>query len=244
MFGIMRYLALPVLLLAAGFPASAQEIDPDIPVIEIPIDDGPQDETNGDTDSETNSDETTSLADIINESADNTELEGVLDTGPDYSMLTPSQERTARLDALFDRLKDAEEDSAKLVAEEIWAIWADSGSASINLILSRGIEYEKNGKLEKARRMYDQVTTLAPDFAEGWARSSRLAMLEEDYNRALVDATQTLILEPREYYALWTMGTVLEKVGRTAQALEVYDCLLYTSPSPRDRTRSRMPSSA
>ena len=24
----------------------------------------------------------------------------------------------------------------------------------------------------------------------------------------------------------------------------VYDCLLYTSPSPRDRTRSRMPSSA
>ena len=25
---------------------------------------------------------------------------------------------------------------------------------------------------------------------------------------------------------------------------EDYDCLLYTSPSPRDRTRSRMPSSA
>ena len=26
--------------------------------------------------------------------------------------------------------------------------------------------------------------------------------------------------------------------------LRVFDCLLYTSPSPRDRTRSRMPSSA
>ena len=25
---------------------------------------------------------------------------------------------------------------------------------------------------------------------------------------------------------------------------EIYTCLLYTSPSPRDRTRSRMPSSA
>ena len=25
---------------------------------------------------------------------------------------------------------------------------------------------------------------------------------------------------------------------------EIWDCLLYTSPSPRDRTRSRMPSSA
>ena len=27
-------------------------------------------------------------------------------------------------------------------------------------------------------------------------------------------------------------------------ALDAYYCLLYTSPSPRDRTRSRMPSSA
>ena len=28
------------------------------------------------------------------------------------------------------------------------------------------------------------------------------------------------------------------------QPIQVYNCLLYTSPSPRDRTRSRMPSSA
>ena len=28
------------------------------------------------------------------------------------------------------------------------------------------------------------------------------------------------------------------------QVMEVTNCLLYTSPSPRDRTRSRMPSSA
>ena len=27
-------------------------------------------------------------------------------------------------------------------------------------------------------------------------------------------------------------------------SLQMYGCLLYTSPSPRDRTRSRMPSSA
>jgi len=32
-----------------------------------------------------------------------------------------------------------------------------------------------------------------------------------------------------------------EKLNRIAEDI---DCLLYTSPSPRDRTRSRMPSSA
>ena len=39
-----------------------------------------------------------------------------------------------------------------------------------------------------------------------------------------------------------------EKFGEilvpTEQIVELRSCLLYTSPSPRDRTRSRMPSSA
>ena len=34
-------------------------------------------------------------------------------------------------------------------------------------------------------------------------------------------------------------------VDRTAKTVkDIQSCLLYTSPSPRDRTRSRMPSSA
>jgi Flp pilus assembly protein TadD len=61
-----------------------------------------------------------------------------------------------------------------------------------------------------------------PDYAEGWARSARLAMEEEDYSRALSDAAQALILEPREFYALWTMGNVFEKLGRTDEAYQAY----------------------
>ena len=36
------------------------------------------------------------------------------------------------------------------------------------------------------------------------------------------------------------LGAVFKEFGFD----KAYDCLLYTSPSPRDRTRSRMPSSA
>ena len=35
-----------------------------------------------------------------------------------------------------------------------------------------------------------------------------------------------------------------DRAGTYVFSLQVSDCLLYTSPSPRDRTRSRMPSSA
>ena len=38
-------------------------------------------------------------------------------------------------------------------------------------------------------------------------------------------------------------NTAICRVGRAGNDLH-YRCLLYTSPSPRDRTRSRMPSSA
>eukprot|EP00656_Telonema_subtile_P054172 TRINITY_DN8023_c0_g1_i2.p2 TRINITY_DN8023_c0_g1~~TRINITY_DN8023_c0_g1_i2.p2 ORF type:complete len:112 (-),score=23.89 TRINITY_DN8023_c0_g1_i2:40-375(-) len=58
------------------------------------------------------------------------------------------------------------------------------------------------------------------------------------------------------YYSDWAgghlnssgQGTALRCPGSFASARSVidstYPCLLYTSPSPRDRTRSRMPSSA
>ena len=47
-----------------------------------------------------------------------------------------------------------------------------------------------------------------------------------------------------------TLGNVLQGVMSPQEAIaeitkaDVSNCLLYTSPSPRDRTRSRMPSSA
>ena len=42
---------------------------------------------------------------------------------------------------------------------------------------------------------------------------------------------------------LWVMRrTTTDGLRRVSSVLD--DCLLYTSPSPRDRTRSRMPSSA
>ena len=41
-----------------------------------------------------------------------------------------------------------------------------------------------------------------------------------------------------------TPSTALDAYGLMKSAIRDNDCLLYTSPSPRDRTRSRMPSSA
>ena len=52
-------------------------------------------------------------------------------------------------------------------------------------------------------------------------------------------------IENIELYYL-SMPEILDEADGSQDALivKVEGCLLYTSPSPRDRTRSRMPSSA
>ena len=106
--------------------------------------------------------------------------------GLDYSDLTEEAERTAKLDSYFERLKaETNPEDANLIAEDIWAVWLDSGSYTVNFILRRGTSAQKRNDIKLARRMYDHVTTLNPDYAEGWARSSRLALEEKDLSRAL-----------------------------------------------------------
>ena len=61
---------------------------------------------------------------------------------------------------------------------------------------------------------------------------------------AMKDGTKEeyeLLARLEKPYLALTSGRVIEELRRAGEATL---CLLYTSPSPRDRTRSRMPSSA
>ena len=145
------------------------------------------------------------------------------DLAPDYSKLSPKAERAARLDDLFVKLAEREdEESANLVAEEIVAIWTESGSASVNLLLRRGSEATAQGDAKLARKMYNHAVDLSPEYTEAWARSARLALTQKQYNRALNESLKTLQLEPRHFYTLWTLGNVFEVLNRPDDALETY----------------------
>ena len=68
-------------------------------------------------------------------------------------------------------------------------------------------------------------------------------------NKNLTDtSTQTIVTIPNGYVAHWNMAFVANLHNSTNSVTLFVDkpnhCLLYTSPSPRDRQKSRMPSSA
>ena len=64
--------------------------------------------------------------------------------------------------------------------------------------------------------------------------------LDED---PLIDNVQTYRCENAEQRE-YVLQNIEKLVVKPANESGGYGCLLYTSPSPRDRTRSRMPSSA
>jgi len=141
----------------------------------------------------------------------------------DYSRLSEAEEKAARLDKLFVKLTaEDDEEQAELIAEEIWALWTRSGSASVDLALRRASDAQGKGNIKLARRMFDHVTILEPEFAEGWTRSGRLALAENNLDRALAELTKALVIEPRQFYALWTLGNVMERLERYDTALEIY----------------------
>ena len=71
-----------------------------------------------------------------------------------------------------------------------------------------------------------------------WAPISAIVCSLEAFDRAFETARRRLIGT--------LLGVVLAaiQVSFVPQSLLTYGCLLYTSPSPRDRQKSRMPSSA
>lgn len=155
------------------------------------------------------------------------DLESGLEPEPEASRkdLTVRSEaaRQIMLDDLFQDLQDAgSPQDAELIAEEIWAVFLQSRSASVDFLLLRGIAAQNAGNTELARAMYDHVTALSPQFAEGWSRSGRLAFEQDDLPRAVSDTLQALVYEPRHFFALWTLGNILEKLQKTEDAADAY----------------------
>ena len=65
-----------------------------------------------------------------------------------------------------------------------------------------------------------------------------------NYQKAIDDFEVALRISSSSQMAYEGRAKAYSEMGYLEAALQDYDCLLYTSPSPRDRTRSRMPSSA
>lgn len=123
---------------------------------------------------------------------------------------------------LLAQLKRAESaEAAKPIEEKLALMYRASGSASVDLLMTRARSLVVSDK-KAARKLINSVTNIAPRYAEGWRTRAALESAMGEDGAALLSLQKTVQLNPRHFMALVELGDLLQEYGDKAQALKLY----------------------
>ena len=142
------------------------------------------------------------------------------------------------LDQLFASLaKAGSDEEAKPVEEQILAIFLQSGSPSIDLLMTRAGAALGSGDVGTAKKLFESVTAIAPQYAEGWHQRGRIEAAAGDDQAAMISLQKTITLNPRQFEAYAELAGLLEDYGDKAGALAMYRKALALDPNLDDVAR-------
>jgi len=132
---------------------------------------------------------------------------------------------------LLDKLKTVETDEeAAELEEEIWDAWLVSGSATVDTLMERGIQYQTVEDNDGARDAFDRAIAIRPDYAEAWNRRAVLFFNVGKYDEAVADLEYAIQLEPRHFGAYLGLAMIFESIDRPAAAMRAYEKALEIHP--------------
>lgn len=132
---------------------------------------------------------------------------------------------------LLDKLKATKDEAeATMLEEEIWDAWLVSGSATVDTLMERGLEYQENEDLASARDAFDKAIAILPEYAEAWNRRAVLFFNDGKYDEAIADLESAITYEPRHFGAWIGMAMIFESVDRPEAALKAYEKALEIHP--------------
>ncbi|HSZ10889.1 MAG TPA: tetratricopeptide repeat protein [Rhizomicrobium sp.] len=128
-----------------------------------------------------------------------------------------------QIDKLFATLGgDISDDDARVIEAKIETLFNQSGSATVDLLMTRADAAVEAGDTKTASKLFESVTDLAPDYAEGWHNRAALQTAAGDDEGAMISLQKTLTLNPREFAAYMQLAQMLEDYGDKKGALDAY----------------------
>jgi len=135
------------------------------------------------------------------------------------------------IDTLFEQLHQASSpEEAAPLEEQIEAIFLRSSSPSVDLLMTRAATALSAGDKTVARKLYDAVTDIAPNYAEGWHRRGLMQSEAGEDGQAMLSLQKAVQLNTRHFEALEQLGEMLEDYGDKAEALKMYRRALALDP--------------
>lgn len=155
-----------------------------------------------------------------------------LDPSAETELPLPSPvERPKMLGQLYEQLGKAHDaEAAAPIAQAIENIWRTTGSATVDLLMSRAARFTKEADLDLALEILDATADMAPEEAEVWYLRAKVHYRQRQYELALADLKRALERDPKHYLALEDLGLVLEALGTKKEALEAYRQALKINP--------------
>lgn len=139
------------------------------------------------------------------------------------------------LETLFGQLgQAASPEDAKPIEDRIAAIFRQSGSPSVDLLMTRAAAAIVANDRDTAKKLLDAVTDVAPNYAEGWHSRASLQHALGDDSSAMISLGHVILLNPRQFSALYELGNLMEDYGNKAGALKLYRKALDIDPQLED----------
>lgn len=145
--------------------------------------------------------------------------------------LAVAEDQSDRSTQLLQQLHDADPVDAAKIVRELDLVWARSGSASMDLLLTRGQDALEAGEVEDAIGHFSALIDHAPDFAEAYHRRATAFYRQEEFGLALSDLGQVLTLNPDHFEAAYGLGVILETLKNTDGAFGAYEQVLSIHPT-------------
>ena len=153
---------------------------------------------------------------------------------------TPPTHRAqaSEVDSLFAALaKTQSEEEAKPLEEKILASFLHSPSPTVELLMTRAGAALEAGDGGTAKKLIASVTTIAPDYAEGWHQRAEIQADAGDDQGAMFCLNKTVTLNPRHFEALAELAGLVEEYGDKPAALRLYRKALALDPHFDDVAR-------
>jgi tetratricopeptide (TPR) repeat protein len=139
---------------------------------------------------------------------------------------------------LWEKLRTAPKSEAARVVTEVEAIWAQSGSAAMDLLLGRGKKALEAGEYGLAIDHLTALTDHAPEFAEGFNLRAEAYFRSNLYGPALDDLETTLILNPQHFNVIFGLAVMLQEFGDLRGAANLYRRVLTIHPNHENASRA------
>lgn len=142
-----------------------------------------------------------------------------------------ADETESKLDQLYAELSETDDPATReRVTRKIRALWMNSGSDTVDVLMSRSSKAIQADNHALALDLLDVVVVLKPSFAEGWNRRATVHYMREEFGRSLVDIERTLALEPRHWGALSGLAIIQRRLGFETDALATFKKALEIHP--------------